>query len=114
MKTNKIILDDTYFIEVDELNWALKKLVPVAATKKDGTPAKNAGKKKEVCAGYCHSLKQALEFYADRRAMDDVLEAVEPVNLRDLKLILETIESDCNALQIGFVDEREAHDETRS
>lgn len=97
---NRIDLDGTYFIDIDEYNWILKKNVLVAPTLKDGTPSKNAGKVKEATLGYCSSLNSALLHYADHLEKDGVEEATEPVSIAGLQTILLRIEKLCKGMRL--------------
>ena len=100
-----IQIDGTYFIEVSELNWTLKKRVPYSAIRKDGTPSKNAGQTKTVTLGYYPNLKMALGAYAHNIENDTVADAPEPVNIAGLETILERIESACKALKLTETEE---------
>lgn len=95
-----IEIDSTYFIEVDDLNWTLKKRVPYSAIRKDGSPSKNAGQMKTVTLGYYPNLEMVLGAYAYNIENDVVADAQEPVNIEELKTILLRIESACKALKL--------------
>lgn len=99
-----IQIDGTYFIQVEELNWTLKKRVPYSAIRKDGSPSKNAGQMKALTLGYYPNLEMALGAYAHNVENDGVAEAQEPVNIEELKTILLRIERACKALKLTESD----------
>jgi hypothetical protein len=96
----RIEIDGTYFIEVDDYNWMLKKHVKTAPVCKNGQPSKNAGKLRDVTLGYCSSLGSALDLYADRYEKDEISKATRPVSIGELKTILLRVESACKALKL--------------
>lgn len=91
----RIDIDGTYFIDVDDFNWILKKQVLVAPTLKDGTPSKNAGKTREATLGYCSSLGSALIHYADHLEKDGIADSAGSMTIQqvidELKAIREKI-----------------------
>lgn len=103
--SGRIDLDGTYFIDVDDFNWILKKRVLVSPTLKDGTPSKNAGKAREATLGYCSSLASALRMFADNIEKDGVAESAEPVSVQELQTILLRIEKLCKGLKLVEVEE---------
>lgn len=100
-----IQIDGTYFIQVDDLNWTLKKHVPYSGTRKDGSPSKNAGKMKTVTLGYYPNIEMALGAYAHSIENDAVVEAVEPVSIAGLLTMLKRIESACKALKLTEMED---------
>lgn len=101
----RIVIDDTYCIDIEDLNWILKKLVVTADTLKSGIPAKNAGKPHEVIIGYFSSLKSALEHYVNSIEKDEVSKALEPVSIGNLETILLRIEKVCKGLKLVETEE---------
>lgn len=101
----RIDLDGTYFIDVDDFNWILKKRVTVSPTLKDGTPSKNAGKAKEATLGYCSSLNSALLHYTDHLEKDGIAESTEPVSIAGLQAILLRIERLCKGMRLVETEE---------
>lgn len=100
-----IQIDGTYFIQVEELNWTLKKHVPYSAIRKNGVPSKNAGQMKTVTLGYYPNLEMALGAYAHNIENDAVAEAQEPVNIEELKTILLRLERACKALKLAETED---------
>ena len=100
-----IQIDGTYFVQVEELNWTLKKRVPYSAVRKDGTPSKNAGQMKTVTLGYFPKLESALIAYSGHAENDAVADAQEPLNIEELKAILLRTESVCRALKLTETEE---------
>lgn len=96
----KIKLDDAYYIDIDDRNWTLKKLVPVADRKKDGNPSKNAGRLREMVIGYYPRLDIALKHYTDNWEKDEISRAAGPVDVSALQTILTSIEKACMALKL--------------
>jgi leucyl-tRNA synthetase len=103
--SRRIDLDGTYFIDLDKYNWIFKKLVSVAPTLKDGTPSKNAGKKREATLGYCSSLASALRMYADNLEKDGVIKSSEAVSIAELQTILLRIERLCKSMRLVETEE---------
>lgn len=83
MKSNKIILDDEYFIEVDELNWTLKK-------KRAST------KSKSKVLGYYGNLEKALLSYKDELINKACLERDRAILLDEVIKLLHKIENRLN------------------
>jgi len=97
---NRIEIDGTYFIDIDELNWILKKRVKVADRRRDGKPSKNAGKTYEKVIGYFGNLSHALTSYANCREMDEIVQCDEPVSVGKLLNVLESIETLCKNMKL--------------
>ena len=98
--SKRIDLDGTYFIDIDDCNWILKKSVPTQATRKGGQPSTNAGKMHKVTLGYFGSLQTALSYYANSLEKDEISKATRPVSIGELKTILLRVESACKALKL--------------
>ena len=97
---NRINLDGTYHIDIDDHNWVLKKSVPTQAMRKGGQPSDNAGKLHDVILGYYPNLKIALKYYVDHLEKDEITESPEPVSIATLQAILLRIEKLCNGLKL--------------
>jgi len=102
--SKRIDLDGTYFIDIDDCNWILKKSVPTQATRKGGQPSTNAGKMHDVILGYFPRLEIALKHYADGLEKDEIFKAREPVNVQGLQAILLRIEKLCKGLKLVEID----------
>lgn len=80
MKNNKIILDDEYFIEIDSLNWILKK--------------KRASKNRIL--GYFSRLDDAFKRYIDENAKEVFSERSDELPINEVIELLHQIESRLN------------------
>lgn len=98
--SKRIDLDGTYFIDIDDCNWILKKSVPTQATRKGGQPSANAGKMHDVILGYFPRLEVALKHYVDGLEKDEISKAREPVDVQSLQTILEHIEKLCKGMRL--------------
>lgn len=97
---NRINLDRTYHIDIDDHNWILKKSVPTQATRKGGQPSGNAGKMHDVILGYYPKLEIALKHYVDNLEKNGISNATEPVTIAELQTILLNIEKVCKGLKL--------------
>lgn len=86
--TGKIKLDNRFYIDIDPYNWALCEIKTIPATSKSGKPNKGAGKQFSKAIGYCSTLENALNLYAEVMAKESVGAFVEPVSIQELKTIL--------------------------
>ena len=77
-RSNRIILDDKYYIEVDPLNWILKK-------------RRNSPKSQSKVLGYYSTLENALCAYKDEATKKACLEHDTEIYIRKaIKLLNET------------------------
>ena len=97
---NRIDLDRTYHIDIDDHNWILKKSVPTQEMRKGGQPSDNAGKMHDNILGYYPSLEIALRHYVDHLEKDGVLEVSDPISIATLQTILLNIEKVCKGLKL--------------
>ena len=102
---NRINLDGTYHIDIDDHNWVLKKSVPTQAMRKGGQPSDNAGKLHDVILGYYPNLKIALKYYVDHLEKDEITEPAESVDIKELQTILLRIERHCKGLTLIEAEE---------
>lgn len=95
-----ITLDEKYYIDVDALNFILKRIKVTAGTTKDGKENVNAGKRCDVTVGYLGSLEDALNRYTNELIKNDVHGSATDVSLSQLQTILEDIKTAVTRLSL--------------
>ena len=88
-----ITLDEDYYIDVDSLNFMLKKIKITADVTKDGTQNKNAGRRCDVTIGYCGTLENALDLYSRELIRNGIHNSVTALSIEDMKVILHDIKT---------------------
>jgi hypothetical protein len=112
--TGKIRLDDRFYIDVDPYNWALCEIKTIPPTSKNGKPNKGAGKQIVKTWGYCSTLENALNLYAEVIAKESVDAFVGPISLSKLKTILGEVKSAVTKLSLTLKVEGDDSDEAGS
>lgn len=98
--TGKVKLDDRFYIDVGPYNWALCEIKTIPPTSKSGKPNKGAGKQIIKTRGYCSTLENALNLYAEVMAKESLGAFVEPVSIACLKTILGEVKSSVTRLSL--------------
>lgn len=86
-RSNRIILDETYYIEIDPLNWILKK-------------KRKSQKSQDKVLGYYSNLENALLAYEEKMIQKACLDRDKEVYIREVIKLLGDIKSLVKSLAI--------------
>lgn len=106
-----ITLDEKYYIDVDALNFILKRIKVTADTTKDGEKNVNAGKRCDITLGYLGSLEDALNRYTNELIKNAIHGSTTDVSIGLLQTILEDIKTAVTGLSLTLNVKQEGNAE---
>lgn len=102
-----ITLDEQYYIDVDPLNFILKKVKVTADKSSTGKVNKNAGRRCDITIGYCGTLENALNLYSRELMRNGIHNSATALNLQRLEIILKDIKNAVTKLSLTLKDKQE-------
>lgn len=102
-----ITLDEQYYIDVDPLNFMLKKVKVTADKTSTGKVNKNAGRRCDITIGYCGTLENALNLYSRELMRNGIHNSATALNSQRLEIMLKDIKNAVTNLSLTLKDKQE-------